>query len=333
MRYFLTGATGFLGGELARQLAAAGHQVTALVRDPAKAQTLLVRAGSPSAITLAAGDITDKESMRAPMTGADGVVHCAAWYKVGATAAETATAERTNVGGTRNVLELMRELRIPKGVYTSTVAVFSDTEGREPDESYRHDGPFLSEYDRTKWRAHYEVALPLAREGLPLVILQPGVIYGPGDTSGVRAAFVQYLQGKLAGIPAKTAFSWAHVEDVAHAHILAMDRGRPGESYIVAGPSHTMTEAFEMAREITGIAPPTFHPSPGMMKVTSTIMGIVGSVIPMSGQLSAESLRVLAGVTYLGSNAKARRELGYTPRPLKDGLRETLAHEMRLLGM
>ena len=170
MRYFLTGATGFLGGELARQLAAAGHQVTALVRDPAKAEALLARAaspptspaaspgGAPPGITLAPGDITDKDSMRAPMTGVDGVFHCAAWYKVGVTAAETATAERTNVGGTRNVLELMRELRIPKGVYTSTVAIFSDTEGREPDESYRHDGPFLSEYDRTKWRAHYEVA-------------------------------------------------------------------------------------------------------------------------------------------------------------------------------
>jgi nucleoside-diphosphate-sugar epimerase len=340
MRYFLTGATGFLGGALARHLAAAGHHVTALVRDPAKAAALS-SAGPPPAsappdaagIAFVKGDITDKESMRAPMTGVDGVFHCAAWYKVGVSAEETATAERTNVGGTRNVLELMRELRIPKGVYTSTVAIFSDTEGREPDESYYHAGPFLSEYDRTKWRAHYEVAVPMAREGLPLVILQPGVIYGPGDTSGVRAAFVQYLQGKLAGIPAKTAFSWAHVDDVADVHILAMEKGRPGESYIVAGPSHTMTEAFEMAREITGIAPPSFHPSPGLMKVAAAIMGVVGSVFPLSGQLSAESLRVLAGVTYMGSNAKARRELGYAPRPLKDGLRETLPHEMRLLGM
>ena len=199
-RYFLTGGTGFLGGVLARQLAAAGHQVIAVVRDPAKAESL-----KAPGITFVQGDITDKESMRAPMTGVDGVFHCAAWYKVGVSAEETATAERTNVGGTRNVLELMRELRIPKGVYTSTVAIFSDTEGREPDESYYHAGPFLSEYDRTKWRAHYEVALPMAREGLPLVILQPGVIYGPGDTSGIRAAFVQYLQGKLAGIPAKSA--------------------------------------------------------------------------------------------------------------------------------
>lgn len=165
------------------------------------------------------------------------------------------------------------------------------------------------------------------------MILQPGVIYGPGDTSGVRVAFVQYLQGKLAGIPARTAFSWAHVDDVAHVHVLAMEKARTGESYIVAGPSHTMTEAFEMAREITGIAPPSFHPSPGLMKVASAVMGVVGAVIPLTGTLSAESLRVLAGVSYLGSNAKARRELGYDPRPLKDGLRETLAHEMRLLGM
>ena len=211
MRYFLTGATGFLGGDLTRHLASrrpSGDRARPRSREGRGA----LRAPASRFVK---GDITDKESMRAPMTGVDGVFHCAAWYKVGASAAETATAERTNVDGTRNVLELMRELRIPKGVYTSTVAIFSDTEGREPDESYYHAGPFLSEYDRTKWRAHYEVALPMAREGLPLVILQPGVIYGPGDTSGVRAAFVQYLQGKLAGIPAETAFSWAHVDDVA----------------------------------------------------------------------------------------------------------------------
>jgi nucleoside-diphosphate-sugar epimerase len=116
-------------------------------------------------------------------------------------------------------------------------------------------------------------------------------------------------------------------------HVLTMERGRTGESYIVAGPSHTMAEAFQMAREITGIAPPTFQPSPGMLKVASAIMGVAGAIFPVSGQMSAESLRVLAGVTYMGSNAKARRELGYDPRPLREGLRETLAHEMRLLGM
>ncbi len=216
-----------------------------------------------------------------------------------------------NVDGTRNVLELMRELRIPKGVYTSTVAVFSDTDG-EPDESYYHAGPFLSEYDRTNGVRTTKSPADGAR----------------GLAAGDRAAWRDLRSRRhqrrprgvravpprqTAGIPAKTAFSWAHVDDVAHVHILAMEKGRPGESYIVAGPSHTMTEAFEMAREITGIAPPTVHPSPGLMKVASVIMGVVGAVIPLSGQLSAESLRVLAGVTYMGSNAKARGELG-TPR-------------------
>src|SRR6266511_2061404 len=99
------------------------------------------------------------------------IFHLAAWYKIGARASERGDAERTNVEGTRHVLELMRELHVPKGVYTSTVAVFSDTHGWVGDESYRFDGSWLSEYDRTKWTAHYQVALPMIRDGLPLVIV------------------------------------------------------------------------------------------------------------------------------------------------------------------
>ena len=156
-RYFVTGATGFLGGELTKQLISKGHQAVALVRTPARA-SLLRTLG----VQLHEGDITDRESLRAPMTGVDGVFHCAAWYKVGVDAGE---AERTNVEGTRNVLDTMRELGIARGVYTSSVAVFSDTRGAMPDESYRYAGPHLSHYDRTKWRAHYEVALPMIASG------------------------------------------------------------------------------------------------------------------------------------------------------------------------
>jgi nucleoside-diphosphate-sugar epimerase len=325
MRYFVTGATGFLGGEIVRQLRGAGDDVVALVRTPAKADAL-----RQLGVVLAEGDVTDRASLQAPMIGADGVFHCAAWYKVGI---DAAGAERINVEGTRHVLETMRDLKIAKGVYTSTVAVFSDTEGRLVDESYRHDGPFLSEYDRTKWKAHYEVALPMMAAGLPLVIAMPGAIYGPGDTSALRALFVQYLQGKLAAVPARTAFCWAHVEDVARAHILALDRGRVGESYIVAGPPHSMIEALQVAERLTGIKAPSLHPPPAVMKAASALMGVVGAVVSLPPELTAEGLRVLAGVTYLGSNAKARRELGYDPRSLEDGLRGTLAHEMHLLGM
>jgi nucleoside-diphosphate-sugar epimerase len=323
MRYFITGSTGFLGGEIARQLRRDGHDVVALVRTPAKAEALQ-RLG----VTLAVGDITNRASLPGPMAGVDGVFHCAAWYKVGQDSAE---AEQINVAGTRHVLETMRELGVAKGVYTSTVAVFSDTEGQLVDESYRHDGPFLSEYDRTKWQAHYEVAAPMAAAGLPLVILMPGAIYGPGDTSGLRSFFVQYLRGKLAAVPARTAFCWAHVEDVARAHLLAMEKGRVGESYIVAGPPHSMIEALQIAERITGIKAPALHPPPTLMKAASTVMGALGALVTLPPELTAEGLRVLAGVTYFGSNAKARRELGYEPRSLEDGLRETLAWEMKQL--
>src|SRR5688572_19597821 len=113
MHYFVTGATGFVGGRVARQLVAAGHTVNAVVRTPAKAQDL-----AALGVRVSAGDVTDKESMRAPMTGVDGVFHIAGWYKLGVR--DKSDAEAINVQGTRNVLELMRELRIPKGVYTST---------------------------------------------------------------------------------------------------------------------------------------------------------------------------------------------------------------------
>src|SRR5215471_13727738 len=201
MNYFVTGATGFIGGRVARQLLAAGHEVITLARTPSKAQALVALG-----VTVHAGDITDKESLRIPMTGVDGVFHIAAWYKIGAR--ETSQAETINVGGTRNVLEMMKELGIAKGVYTSTLAVFSDTKGQMVDESYKYTGSHLSEYDRTKWKAHYEVALPMMQAGLPLVIVQPGLVYGPGDTSAIHSSWVTYLQGKLPILPSGTTYCW-----------------------------------------------------------------------------------------------------------------------------
>jgi nucleoside-diphosphate-sugar epimerase len=325
MRYFVTGATGFIGGSLARQLIAAGHQVIALARDPAKAADL-VKAGAE----VVRGDVVEKESMRAPMGDCDGVFHVAAWYRVGVR--NWRDAERINVEGTRHVLELMRELEIPKGVYTSTVAVFSDTGGRLVDEQYRHDGPWLSEYDRTKWRAHYEVALPMIGRGLPLVVVQPGVNYGPGDTSQLRGVFVQYLRRKLPILPAGVTYCWAHVDDTARGHIQAMECGRIGESYIIAGQPKSLVDVLKMAEEITGVPAPKLHPGPGMLRAAAGLMEAVGKIIPLPPDYAAETLRVMAGTTYLGNSAKAERELGFKVRPLEDGLRETLAHEMKLLG-
>lgn len=324
MKYFVTGATGFVGNHVVRQLVDAGHEVIALVRNPAKAQEL-TRLG----ITIAQGDVTDKESMREPMRGTDGVFHIAGWYKVGVK--DKSDGVKVNIDGTRNVLEVMKELGIPKGVYTSTLAIHSDTHGQVVDETYRFAGKHLSEYNRTKWVAHYEVADPLIAVGLPLVIVLPGVIYGPGDMSIIRGAFLQYLQGKLPIVPARTAFSWVHVEDIARGHILAMEKGVVGESYIIGGPNHTFVEVLHVAETITGVAAPRTTVSPVMMKAMAALMGLVEKAVSVPQEYSSEGLRVSAGATYLGNSAKAKRELGYNPRPLKEGLTETLQHELRLL--
>ncbi len=325
MRYFLTGATGFIGSRLAKALVANGHEVVALVRHTSQAAPL-----AEAGITLAVGDITDKESMRLPMAGADGVFHLAAWYKIGAQ--DSTMAERINVTGTRHVLELMRELGIPKGVYTSTLAIFSDTHGRMVDENYRYDGPHLSEYDRTKWLAHYQVAVPMAAAGLPLVIVQPGLVYGPGDTSAVATTFKRYLQRRLPMLPERTAFCWAHVDDVVRGHLLAMEKGRPGESYIIAGPPHSLIEAFEIAERITGIKAPRLRGKPGLLHFLATLSSVFGSFLPLPEMYAAETLRVSGGVTYLGDNSKAKRELGYTVRSLEEGLRETLLQMLQEMG-
>jgi nucleoside-diphosphate-sugar epimerase len=327
MKYFVTGATGFIGGCVARQLLAAGHEVIALARTPAAAQDLVTQGAK-----VYAGDITAKESLRTPMTGVDAVFHIAAWYKVGVR--DKNPAEPINVGGTHNVLEIMQELGIPKGVYTSTLTVFSDTGGEMVDEGYTYTGPsFHSEYDRTKWKAHYEVALPLMQAGLPLVIVQPGLVYGPGDISVIHQAWVHYLRGKSPMTPSGTQYCWGHVDDIAHGHLLAMEQGKVGETYIIAGPKYSVVEAFALAEQISGVPAPRLHPAPWMMKAVASMVALTGAVFPLPEPYSAESIRSSAGVSYLGSNEKARRELGYAPRTLEQGLPETLAYEMRQLGM
>jgi len=324
MRYFVTGGTGFVGGSLVRQLADAGHEVRCLVRRPAVAGAL-----QRSGITLHAGDVTDKASMRAPMTGVDGVFHVAGWYKVGAR--DQRAAAPTNIDGTRHVLELMRELQVPKGVYTSTLAVNSDTHGVLADESYRFTGIHLTEYDRTKGAAHALAEASIAA-GLPLVIVMPGLVYGPGDTSNVREMIRQYLKRLLPMVPRDTRFSWAHVEDVAGAHILAMERGQPGEQYIVCGSTHSLAEAFTLIAGLCGRRAPVAAPG-GWFKPLIKPMRWLERRLPVPALYTADALQISAGVTYIGDNTKARRELDYAPRALSIGMAETLEHEMKLLGI
>lgn len=320
MTYLVTGATGFIGQAVTRQLVARGDTVRAVVRNVLRASAIPALAG----VTLSAGDVSRKETLREPMSGVDGVFHIAGWYKVGVR--DRAQAVATNVDGTRNVLELLRDLRVPKGVYTSTIAVNSDTHGRVVDETYRFSGRHLSVYDTTKADAH-RIAEDFIHHGLPLVIVQPGLVYGPGDTSGIRTMLIQYLERRLPVVPRGTAFAWGHIEDIARGHLLAMDKGEPGRTYFLTGPIHSLAEAFAIAEGVTGIKAPRFQASPALLRVLSSTASVLERIVRLPSGASSEALRVLAGVTYLGSAARAEQELGWHARSLEDGLRETLQLE------
>ena len=324
MIYLVTGATGFVGGAVARQLSAAGHRVRAVVRTPSKAAGL-----AALGVDLCPGDVADKASMRAAMTGVDGVFHIAGWYKIGVP--DRAAAVGTNIDGTRNVLELMEELHVPKGVYTSTLAVNSDTRGRVVDESYRFTGTHVSLYDETKAEAH-RIAESFIARGLPLVVVQPGVVYGPGDTSGVRTMFRQFLQRKLPVVPKQTAYSWGYIDDTARSHVLAMERGQPGRNYFICGPSHTLEYAIDLASEVTGIPAPRVRLGPAVMRAAARLTELVAPIMTGPPAYTPEGLRVVGGLTYLGDNTRARTELGCEFRSLREGLTETLEHELAALG-
>ena len=329
MQYFLTGATGFIGSHLTDRLVEDGHRVVALTRDRSNADHL------PEEVDVVEGDITDKESMREAMAGVDGVFHLAAWFQVGPGPWNAERAERINVDGTRNVLELMDELDVPKGVYVSTIGVYGNTDGEYVDESYRSPNSFPSVYQRTKWRAHYEVAEPMMEEGLPLVITSLGAIYGPGDKNyggTPRTAFVDYLNGDLPMLPNDFVLPFDYVADTADALARAMESGTPGEEYIVANEPVNLANVFELAEEITGVPTPRTVPGTVFRLLSYGTAGVELVTKPPEG-LESELLRFFDTGGCLVDNTKAVRELGIEHRPVEAGLREYLAWEVEQQGL
>ncbi|HYG94581.1 MAG TPA: NAD-dependent epimerase/dehydratase family protein [Nocardioides sp.] len=320
MRYAMTGATGFLGGELARQLLSSGHDVAALVRDPLKATSLRDRGA-----VLVVGDLDDAAALDRLLTDADGFFHVAGWYKLGRR--EHPTLRRVNVTGTRNALEAAKRSGVPRTVYTSSTAIYSDTRGATRDETYRHPGPWVSEYDRTKAEAH-QVAEEFAAADLPLVIVQPSVIYGPGDTgSGLGQLTRDVIAGRPVLGPKGGGCSWTHVEDAARGHVLAMEKGRLGESYILAGEQALYGDVFHQVKALAGREGRITLLPPGPMKVMAALVAQVERVVRIPQTMTAEAARA-ATATYYGDSTKARTELAWTSRPLHEGMAETVRAEL-----
>lgn len=315
MKAFVTGGSGFIGQHVIRKLIARGYTVAALARS-AESQAFVEGLGA----TAVPGDITDMASMRPEMAGSDVVFHIAGWYKLGAV--DWMQAETINVGGTRKVLRLAQELNIPKIVYTSTVAVFGDTKGKLVDETYFQGGPFLTEYDRTKWMAHYKVAVPFIEKGAPVIIVMPGVVYGPGDTSFAADMMRLFYRG-LPVVPGpELTVTYAHVEDVAEGHILAAEKGKIGESYILAGPAIPLGEMVDFWAHLTGKQAPSLRIPSSLLRPFAPVMGALETMIPLPPTFSREAVASL-GATYIARSDKARAELGWQTRPLQTGMLET----------
>jgi len=317
MRAFVTGGTGFIGSRVVRRLRDRGDDVVVLARSPDKAAGLDAQ--------VVEGDLGNAEAIRRGVEGCQAVFHIAADYRVGMPKSKRESMYDANVRGTERVLDAAAGAGVDRIVYVSTVNAFGNTNGRTVDETYSRDesNGFVSYYDETKYLAH-KLATERAAQGAPVVIVQPGLVYGPGDHAIVGELIEQASTGKM---PAKAfpdlGYNAVFVDDVADGIILAHDKGRVGESYVLGGEITTQGQLIEKAAEIGGQKPPRMTVPPIALKAMIPVGRFVGPAMGLPPNFR-EMISAAHNVTYLARDDKAREELGYRPRDLETGLRETV---------
>lgn len=320
MKAYVTGATGFLGGRLVRRLLDRGDEVVALVRSPSKGAGLVQRG-----VHVVEGDLSDYDVMERSMEGCDAVFHLAADYRVGIPASDCAQMREANVAGTERVLDAAVAAGVGRIVYVSTIGYFGNTHGQIMKEGDpRPDGEdFLTCYDETKYHAH-QIAEDRIAKGAPVLIAQPGGIYGPGDHSPLGAFIEQTRKGRMKALAfAETGFNFAHIDDIVEGLLLVHDKGNVGETYILGAELATSKELISKVAELSGHKPPR-------VTIPTGVIRILAPLGPLFGRFTGspnlrEVVKGGAGVTYWATEEKARRELGYKPRDLETGLRDFLA--------
>jgi nucleoside-diphosphate-sugar epimerase len=320
VKAFVTGGTGFIGKHLVRKLRDRGDDVVALVRTPAKAADL-----KDWGCEIVEGDLSNEDAIKRGVQGCEAVFHVGATYKVGIPKSEHEAMYDANVRGTERVLDAATEAGASRIIYVSTGNVYGNTRGEVVDESYRRPQPpdFLSYYDETKYKAH-EVALDRIAKGAPVIIVQPGGVYGPDDPSELGNMMDQARTGKLKlRLFPEAGFNFIHVEDVAEGILLAYDKGRIGESYNLAGEKATMGDLVDKTATLSGRKPPKVTMPAAMMKMAIPVGPVVGKLMGFPPNLG-ELIKTSNGVTFWMTDQKAREELGFAPRDLDTGLKQTL---------
>ena len=318
---FVTGGTGFVGGRLVAALLERGRQVRALARSTSQ------RPAGGAGLEWAEGDVLDRDSLRRGMEGCAEAFHLAAYAKNWAK--DPSTFFRVNVDGARNVFEAAAEAGIRRLVYTSTVVVFGPTpSGVVGDEAMPRATPrFFTEYEESKAVAEKE-ALERASRGLPVVIVHPTRLYGPGpltEGNSVSLMLDQYDRGLFPALldGGGDVGNYTFVDDVVQGHLLAMERGRVGERYLLGGENVSLKGLFAIVDEITN-----------RKHFQVSLPRSVALLYARLEKRKAEWLGIYPKVTpgwvetfladWAFTSAKAETELGYRITPLREGIRRTL---------
>ncbi|ASN82358.1 NAD-dependent epimerase/dehydratase family protein [Deinococcus ficus] len=319
MRAFVTGATGFIGQRVVHHLLRHDHQVTALVRHP-EAATHLRALG----VQLIPGDVTRPQGLVAAMQGHDCVLHLANRYSL--YEPDEALYESVNVDGNRHVMQAALEAGVGKVVHVSSIVAF----GASPDQPLREDsrvGPHANAYARTK-HAGDEVVRAYARRGLPVVMIYPGAVLGPGDPKDTGAWIRRLVRRQQpARVFESGGFTFVHVDDVAEAIVRAAERdGNAGESYLIGREYLSNRQFMSLVSELSGVPQPRLALPDWLAHAAARVAGAVSRVTgrpPLLG-LSPDTARHLSQGFRFDSD-KAERELGLTYTPVREALRADIA--------
>jgi dihydroflavonol-4-reductase len=310
MTTLVTGASGFLGSHVARLLAERGEHVRVLLR--ATSQTRLLEG---LAVERASGDLRDATSLAKALGGVQVVYHVAADYRLWAR--DPREIYESNVQGTRNLLEAARRANVEKFVYTSTVGTIAvPRDGALPDEdSITFIQEMIGAYKRSKWLAEQE-ARQAAAAGLPVTIVNPTTPVGPGDAKPTPTGriIVDFLNGRMPAY-VDTGLNFVPVEDAAAGHLLAAERGRIGERYILGGANLTLKQALEILSQVSGRRAPRVRVPHLLALAAGYADAALSRLIGREPQIPLDGVRMARHNMFV-STEKARAELGFVAEPI-----------------
>lgn len=320
MKVLVTGASGYVGNKLAHTLAELGTEVHALVRNASTIKLL-----QHFNITVFQGDILQKESLMAAMKGCRHVYHAAA--QVGAWAKNPIVFYDVNVEGTRHVLDAALQSGVEKTVFTSTCGVIGPTLDKPLDENDPRTIGFEIDYDLSKKKGE-DVVMQYAREGMNVVVVSPSKIYGPGKVSHsltANAIIDKFLKERIALIPSPGSYrvSFALIDDIVNGHLLAMEKGRNGERYILGGINISYYEFFSRIRMLSKCKGRIIALPKRVIKTWAQLQQLNHALTGRPVRFTVKSVDHLFS-NYIFSSEKASRELGYKITPLDEGLEKTI---------